>query len=188
LAAGLSQAGTSSTSELATTMSHRRGITACPRHPRENLFPLVRQVNEDHVVIEIVARNGGNAVLMSAEDYVSLQETRAAWQRMRSLIWSLHMAMLSASAGKLFFAGGCAGFAVSCRAGGLRGRRCGPWFPVGGVTLVACIQDAWLAVAWAATVYLEQRGAGEQIAELGIAVVTGIEVRLLSFSLLHSRR
>jgi antitoxin YefM len=44
-------------------------------HARENLFPLVRQVSEDHVVIEIVARNGGNAVLMSAEDYESLQET-----------------------------------------------------------------------------------------------------------------
>jgi antitoxin YefM len=44
-------------------------------HARENLFPLVRQVNDDHVVIEIVARNGGNAVLMSAEDYESLQET-----------------------------------------------------------------------------------------------------------------
>lgn len=44
-------------------------------HARENLFPLVRQVSEDHVVIEIVARNGGNAVLMSAEDYDSLQET-----------------------------------------------------------------------------------------------------------------
>jgi antitoxin YefM len=44
-------------------------------HAREHLFPLVRQVNEDHVVIEIVARHGGNAVLMSAEDYESLQET-----------------------------------------------------------------------------------------------------------------
>jgi antitoxin YefM len=44
-------------------------------HARENLFPLVRQINEDHVVIEIVARNGGNAVLMSAEDYESPQET-----------------------------------------------------------------------------------------------------------------
>lgn len=44
-------------------------------HARENLFPLVRRVNEDHVVIEIVARNGHNAVLMSAEDYDSLQET-----------------------------------------------------------------------------------------------------------------
>lgn len=44
-------------------------------HAREHLFPLVRQVSEDHVVIEIVTRNGHNAVLMSAEDYESLQET-----------------------------------------------------------------------------------------------------------------
>ena len=44
-------------------------------HARENLFPLVRQVNEDHIVIEIVGRHGGNAVLMAAEDYESLQET-----------------------------------------------------------------------------------------------------------------
>ena len=43
-------------------------------HAREHLFPLVRQVNEDHVVIEIVGRHGGNAVLMAAEDYESLQE------------------------------------------------------------------------------------------------------------------
>jgi PHD/YefM family antitoxin component YafN of YafNO toxin-antitoxin module len=27
-------------------------------HARENLFPLARQVNEDHVVVEIVARDG----------------------------------------------------------------------------------------------------------------------------------
>jgi antitoxin YefM len=44
-------------------------------HAREHLFPLVRQVSEDHVVIEIVVRHGSNAVLMSAEDYESLQET-----------------------------------------------------------------------------------------------------------------
>jgi antitoxin YefM len=44
-------------------------------HARDQLFPLVRRVNEDHVVIEIVSRHGGNAVLMSAEDYESLQET-----------------------------------------------------------------------------------------------------------------
>jgi antitoxin YefM len=44
-------------------------------HAREHLFPLVRQVNDDHIVVEIVARNIGNAVLMSAEDYESLQET-----------------------------------------------------------------------------------------------------------------
>jgi antitoxin YefM len=36
---------------------------------------LIRRVNEDHIVIEIVSRHGGNAVLMSAEDYESLQET-----------------------------------------------------------------------------------------------------------------
>jgi antitoxin YefM len=44
-------------------------------HARDQLFPLVRRVNEDHVVIEIVSRHGGNAVLMSADDYESLQET-----------------------------------------------------------------------------------------------------------------
>jgi len=44
-------------------------------HARENLFPLVRRVNDDHIAIEIVTRHGGNAVLMSAEDYESLQET-----------------------------------------------------------------------------------------------------------------
>jgi antitoxin YefM len=41
---------------------------------REQLFPLVRQVNEDHSTVEIVSRNG-NAVLMSADDYSSMQET-----------------------------------------------------------------------------------------------------------------
>ena len=69
---------------------------------------------------------------------------------MRSLIWPRRTAMLSSSAGKLFFAGGCAGAAVSCRDDGLPGRRCGPGFPVGGMALVACIQDAWFAVARAA--------------------------------------
>jgi antitoxin YefM len=44
-------------------------------HARDQLFPLIRRVNEDHIVIEIVSRHGGNAVLMSAEDYESLQET-----------------------------------------------------------------------------------------------------------------
>ncbi len=41
---------------------------------RKNLFPLVRQVNEDHDTIEIVSK-GGNAVLMSKEDYDSLITT-----------------------------------------------------------------------------------------------------------------
>ncbi|NLE81855.1 MAG: type II toxin-antitoxin system prevent-host-death family antitoxin [Rhodococcus sp.] len=41
---------------------------------RKTLFPLIRQVNEDHNPIEIVS-NGGSAVLMSKEDYDSLEET-----------------------------------------------------------------------------------------------------------------
>jgi antitoxin YefM len=44
-------------------------------HARANLFELVRQVNEESEVIEIVARDGNNAVLMSAADYESLRET-----------------------------------------------------------------------------------------------------------------
>lgn len=41
---------------------------------RKNLFPLVKKVNEDHDTIEIVSK-GGNAVLMSKEDYDSLIAT-----------------------------------------------------------------------------------------------------------------
>jgi antitoxin YefM len=40
---------------------------------RKGLFPLIKQVNEDHNVIEIVSKHG-NAVLISAEDYASLRE------------------------------------------------------------------------------------------------------------------
>lgn len=40
---------------------------------RRNLFPLIEQVNDDRVAIEIVSRRG-NAVLMSADDYRALQE------------------------------------------------------------------------------------------------------------------
>lgn len=41
---------------------------------RKNLFPLIRQVNEDHVTVEIVSK-GGNAVLVSKEDWDALEET-----------------------------------------------------------------------------------------------------------------
>ena len=45
-------------------------------HAREHLFPLVKEVNEDSTVIEIVTRDGSNdAVLMSAGCYASLKET-----------------------------------------------------------------------------------------------------------------
>ena len=40
---------------------------------RKGLFPLIKQVNEDHHAIEIVSKHG-NAVLMSADDFSALQE------------------------------------------------------------------------------------------------------------------
>ncbi|HEV3358693.1 MAG TPA: type II toxin-antitoxin system prevent-host-death family antitoxin [Pseudonocardiaceae bacterium] len=40
---------------------------------RKELFPLIKQVNEDHDAIEIVSKHG-NAVLMAADDYSALRE------------------------------------------------------------------------------------------------------------------
>lgn len=40
---------------------------------RKNLFPLIRQVNEDHDSVEIVSKHG-NAVLVSADDFAALRE------------------------------------------------------------------------------------------------------------------
>ena len=41
---------------------------------RKHLFPLIEQVNNDRVAIEITSRRG-NAVLISAEEYAALEET-----------------------------------------------------------------------------------------------------------------
>jgi antitoxin YefM len=41
---------------------------------RSRLFPLIQQVNDDHVPVKINSK-GGDAVLMSAEDFDSWQET-----------------------------------------------------------------------------------------------------------------
>ena len=41
---------------------------------RSRLFPLIKQVNDDHTPVRINSR-GGDAVLMSAEDFDSWQET-----------------------------------------------------------------------------------------------------------------
>ena len=41
---------------------------------RKMLFPLIEQVNDDHVPVEITSKRG-SAVLMSLEDYQALQET-----------------------------------------------------------------------------------------------------------------
>jgi antitoxin YefM len=41
---------------------------------RKNLFPLIEQVNNDRIAIEITSRRG-DAVLMSRADFDALQET-----------------------------------------------------------------------------------------------------------------
>jgi antitoxin YefM len=41
---------------------------------RKNLFPLIEQVNDDRVPVEITSKRG-NAVLISKEDYDALEET-----------------------------------------------------------------------------------------------------------------
>jgi antitoxin YefM len=41
---------------------------------RKTLFPLIQQVNADHVPVEIVSKHG-NAVLVSKEDWDSMEET-----------------------------------------------------------------------------------------------------------------
>jgi antitoxin YefM len=41
---------------------------------RARLFPLIQQVNDDHAPVRISAK-GGDAVLMSAEDYDAWEET-----------------------------------------------------------------------------------------------------------------
>jgi len=41
---------------------------------RSHLFPLIQQVNDDHVPVRITSR-AGDAVLMSAEDFDSWEET-----------------------------------------------------------------------------------------------------------------
>jgi len=41
---------------------------------RRRLFPLIRQVNDDRIAIEIVS-NHGRAYLVAADDYESMEET-----------------------------------------------------------------------------------------------------------------
>ncbi len=41
---------------------------------RKQLFPLIEQVNNDRIAIEITSRRG-NAVLISAEEFAALEET-----------------------------------------------------------------------------------------------------------------
>lgn len=49
-------------------------MTVTASDARARLFPLIQQVNDDHAPVRISSRNG-DAVLMSAADYDSWQET-----------------------------------------------------------------------------------------------------------------
>ncbi|RJO76715.1 type II toxin-antitoxin system Phd/YefM family antitoxin [Nocardia panacis] len=42
---------------------------------RQDLFNLVRAVNDDHDTVTVVSKSGENAVLMAESDYNSLMET-----------------------------------------------------------------------------------------------------------------
>lgn len=49
-------------------------MTVSASEARSRLFPLIQQVNDDHEPVRISSKNG-DAVLMSADDYDSWQET-----------------------------------------------------------------------------------------------------------------
>ncbi len=49
-------------------------ITLTATEARKTFFELIKQTNQQHEVIE-VQHKSGNAVIMSADDYESLQET-----------------------------------------------------------------------------------------------------------------
>jgi antitoxin YefM len=51
-----------------------RAVAVSASVARSRLFPLIQQVNDDHVPVRITSK-GGDAVLMSAEDFDSWQET-----------------------------------------------------------------------------------------------------------------
>jgi antitoxin YefM len=49
-------------------------MTISASEARKDLFPLIKRVNDDHTPVRISSKSG-EAVLMSAEDYDSWQET-----------------------------------------------------------------------------------------------------------------
>jgi len=51
-----------------------RAVAVSASEARSRLFPLIQQVNDDHVPVRISSK-AGDAVLMSAEDFDSWQET-----------------------------------------------------------------------------------------------------------------
>lgn len=57
-----------------TTRLGRLSVAITASEARKRLFPLLAQVNDDRVPIEIVSRHG-DAVLISREEYEALEET-----------------------------------------------------------------------------------------------------------------
>jgi antitoxin YefM len=52
----------------------RRPVAISASEARSRLYPLIQQVNDDHTPVRISSK-AGDAVLMSAEDFDSWQET-----------------------------------------------------------------------------------------------------------------
>jgi antitoxin YefM len=50
-------------------------VSISANEARQRFYPLIRQVNEDHEPVEVVSREHGDVVIMSAEDFRSWQET-----------------------------------------------------------------------------------------------------------------
>lgn len=58
-------------------------MTITASEARKDLFPLIKKVNDDHAPVRISSK-GGNAVLMSEEDYEAWQETMFLLRSRRS--------------------------------------------------------------------------------------------------------
>jgi antitoxin YefM len=65
---------------------------------RKRLFPLIEQVNDDHVAVEIVHRHG-NAVLVSKDDWDAMVETAYLSQGTNGRMLRRSIAQLRAGGG-----------------------------------------------------------------------------------------
>jgi antitoxin YefM len=61
-------------SELVPSRKECAAVAISASEARSRLFPLIQQVNDDHLPVRISAK-GGDVVLMSAADFDSWQET-----------------------------------------------------------------------------------------------------------------
>ena len=68
------EVGTDMVQLVGTIRKEVLAVAVSASEARSRLFPLIQQVNDDHTPVRINSR-GGDAVLMSAEDFDSWQET-----------------------------------------------------------------------------------------------------------------